>query len=660
MIKMSVGTETTQNRKLIAVILSKPSKLYQTGLLQGIYKVAFENDCNVLVFGTTHPRSDRLYHKGELSIYRMINYEKLDGVIYIPGTILYDERDKTVTADFLKAVREKNIPAVTIDLKYDGIPCFNCDETAVVKEMVSHLIEVHGCKDIAYLTGKKGHPHSTARLNGFREAMNEHGLEIQSNRIFWGDFWYTSGEPFCDFITSAPNGLPDGIVCACGPMGESVYKGLQKRGIRVPRDLKLASLEEFVSRAPFISSTNRRTVPVGKAVCEGLIKLMNGGSIPGLTKVSCEIIKNYRLTCGCVEADDYNILSLCGEDADRGEIYFSEYNTMKETLTSKVDADEMMSCIDEYSYYLKDYKGLYFCMCDGWNDPMHSPDESQKATEFTSEMVLYYKHCSNSRDAVLRKIGDQERFSIKEMFPPSGFIKDHPAAYVLRSLHFKDRVFGYAAISFGDELKTPCEDFDYWLNDISTSIESVRRLSNARYLYKKVQIDAVTDGMTGLYNRNGFNSMFSGMLDRAAKSGLDTAVILGDLNGLKHVNDTFGHAAGDEIIKVAAGAIGECTVPGTVCENNFRIGGDEFVKVAYGHFTSNDIEDFQSSLDLYLKNYNNKANKSYAIYVPIGIKVCRAGEPHDPDAVLSEADKLMYIEKMRIKKDLGIEPNDRI
>ncbi len=659
MIKLS-ETEAAKRRKLIAVIMSKPAKQYQAGLLQGIYKVAFENDCNVLVFGTTHPRSDHLYREGELSIFRMINYDKLDGVIFVPDTILYNDRDATVTADFLKAVREKHIPAVTIDLKYDGIPCFNCDDTAVVKEMVTHMIEVHGCKDIAYMTGKERHPHSIARLNGFREAMSEHGLEIQPNRIFWGDFWYTSGEPFCNFITNAPNGLPDAIVCACGPMGEGVYKGLMKRGICVPRDVKLASFEEYVSRAPFISSTNRRTIPVGKAACEGLIELMNGGSVPEVTMVPCEVIRNYQLTCGCVEADDYNVLALCGDDMDNGDSYFSEYNTMKETLTSKIDADDMMRCIDEYSFYLKNYKGLYFCMCDGWNDPMRSLDESRKNTDFTSEMVVYYKHYSNSQGTVFRKIGNQERFSIKDMFPSSAFFGDRPAAYILRSLHFQDRVFGYAAITFGDKLKTPEEDFDYWINDISTSIESVRRLNNARYLYSKVQIDAVTDGMTGLYNRNGFNAMFSRMLDQAAKSGSDTAVILGDLNGLKYVNDTFGHIEGDEIIKTAARAIDECTMPGAVCENNFRIGGDEFVKVAYGHITEKGIADFEKSMEQYLSNYNSSAHKPYKVYVPIGAKLCRAGEPRNPDSILSEADKLMYSEKLRIKSALGIDPTQRI
>ena len=651
-------TIAEQPRKVIAVIMSKPSKQYQTGLLQGIYKVAFKHNCNVVVFGSTHPRSDNLCHEGELSIFRMINYDKLAGVIYVPDTIIYDDRDKVVTKPFLEAVQKKHIPAVTIDLEYDGIPCYFCDDTAVVKAMVSHMIEVHGCKDIAYMTGKKGHPHATARLNGFCEAMSEHNLEIQPNRIYYGDFWYTSGEAFCDFITSAPNGLPEAIVCACGPMVESVYKGLQRRGIKMPRDVRLAGFEEATSRAPFISSTNRQTSPVGEAACEGLFKVMNGEEVPQSTLVPTKIINNFQLTCGCVESDDYNVLNLIGEDADRGEVYFSEYNTLKDTLTSKSDAKEVMECIDKYSYYLKKYSGLFFCMCDGWNDPVRSLDENQKPTDFTPEMVVFYKHFTNSQHTVFRKIGDQERFSIEDMFPPLNDW-DKPTAYVLRALHFQDRVFGYVAISFGDKLQTPDEDFDLFINDISTSLESLRRLNNARYLYSKVQQDAITDGMTGLYNRNGFNTMFSQMLEKAAKLGMDTAVILGDLNGLKYVNDTFGHVEGDELIKTAAAAFNECKVNGAVCENNFRIGGDEFVKVVYGNLTADNILNFKASLEKFLNDYNEKSNKPYKVYIPIGIKLCSSKEPRNADSLLSEADKLMYNEKLRIKTALGIDPNKR-
>lgn len=127
--------------------------------------------------------------------------------------------------------------------------------------------------------------------------------------------------------------------------------------------------------------------------------------------------------------------------------------------------------------------------------------------------------------------------------------------------------------------------------------------------------------------------MFSKMLEQAEQSGPDMAVILGDLNGLKNVNDTFGHVEGDEIIKTAARAITECSIPGAVCENNFRTGGGEFVKIAYGHLSDRDIADFRSYTENYLNTCSRTMGKPYKVRIPIGARLCRHGESRSPDAL---------------------------
>lgn len=647
-------------RKVIGVIMSKPSLHYQSGILKGIYSVAFAHNCNVAVFGSAHPRDSEMAHIGEMSIFRLINYGKLAGVIYIPDAVMYEKRDEVVTEPFLKAVREKGVPAVTIDHQYDGIPCYMCDDKPVVKTMINHLIEEHGCKDIAYMTGLEGHPHSVIRLNGFREAMSEHGLEVQPNREFYGDFWYSSGKDFCDFVINAPNGMPDAIVCANGPMAESVYRELKVRGYHIPSDVRLASFEEAESPAPFITSTNRQTASVGRAACEGLFKVMAGESVPKLTNVKSEVTNNFQISCGCTTANDFDLLEMCKNTEEESTTsFFSEFNTMRDSMAAISTADDMLWCMDFYTFYLKDFKGFYLCMCDGWNDPKQLMDEKQKTTEFTPKMTLYYSHYYDGKGELQKAVGDQGRFSREDMFPLLTSGEDEPKAYVLRSLHFQDRLFGFAAITYGDRLQTPIDIFDHWINDFSMSLEALRRLNSARLLYSKMKVDAIMDEMTELFNRNGFNKMLPRMLEHAEKTKLDAAVILGDLNGLKYVNDTFGHGEGDELIKAAAKAISECRVPGSVAENNFRIGGDEFVKVVYGRFTDEDIAVFRKNIETYLENYNNTSNKPYKVHIPLGIKLCRNGEVDSPDVLLSEADKLMYAEKLRIKTELGIDPNAR-
>lgn len=648
-----------KKRKTIGVIMSKPSKIFQTCLLSGIYESAFEHDCNVVVFSTTNPRSDALYHNGELSIFSLINYDKLAGVIYIPDTIIYNQRDNVITKRFLKIVKEKNIPAVTIDIKYEGVPCIACDDSPAIRKMVDHFIEEHDCSDIAFMTGREGHPIAEARLNAFRDSMEEHGLVVGSHREFYGDFWYNAGEDFVDFITEDGTPLPEAIVCAGGPMMESVYAALKKRGVRIPTDVRIGGLEEYVPRAPFLSTVVRQPSTVGKAACDNLFKISRGEKVPMEMYEPVDIAENYQISCGCAHSDEFDLLKLCGTDADLGDVYFSEYNTMKESLISKNNAEEMMWCLDNYTYFLKNFQGLYLCMCEDWNDPSGSLDDVSHHRNFTDKMVMFYKREMDEDGNPHTQVGNILTFDSKDIFPLLDKGDGEPMAYVLRALHFEDRVFGYVAITFGDWKQTPNENFDYWINDVSDALESVRRLNHSRYLYVKVQQDAITDMMTTLYNRNGFNSMFPKMMEQAARVGLDIAVAVGDLNNLKEVNDTYGHIEGDEMIKTAAKTISTVKIAGALSENNFRIGGDEFVKVVIGKFTENSDKKFEEDVTAYLKEYNKNSGKPYTVRVPVGVCICRAGETSTSDKLLSGADKLMYEKKLRIKQEMGVKPEAR-
>ena len=89
--------------------------------------------------------------------------------------------------------------------------------------------------------------------------------------------------------------------------------------------------------------------------------------------------------------------------------------------------------------------------------------------------------------------------------------------------------------------------------------------------------------MTGLFNRNGFNSMLPQMITEAREAGKNFLLIMSDLNGLKYVNDSFGHSEGDNLINTAAGLLSCTRISGASCEKNFRIGGDEFVIISSAH-----------------------------------------------------------------------------
>ncbi len=91
--------------------------------------------------------------------------------------------------------------------------------------------------------------------------------------------------------------------------------------------------------------------------------------------------------------------------------------------------------------------------------------------------------------------------------------------------------------------------------------------------YKKLQVNAVTDPLTGLYNRRLFVESFEKELNRARRYGLPLGIVILDLHRFKEVNDKYGHPRGDEVLRAAASTLQKAL---RTSDSAFRIGGDEF------------------------------------------------------------------------------------
>lgn len=164
------------------------------------------------------------------------------------------------------------------------------------------------------------------------------------------------------------------------------------------------------------------------------------------------------------------------------------------------------------------------------------------------------------------------------------------------------------------------------------------------YYHRSLKFQAYSDGLTGAYNRRYCMERFK-MLD--SSKAQDFAIIVIDLNGLKLVNDSFGHEAGDETIR----AVVEC------CQDAFeaddvicRMGGDEYVVVAYGDKDS--IEKKLEKLQKNKKKWSGKLVKSVAFAVGCAYKQ----EDKTCSELMKIADKEMYNDKVMFYQD---EKNNR-
>jgi diguanylate cyclase (GGDEF)-like protein len=111
------------------------------------------------------------------------------------------------------------------------------------------------------------------------------------------------------------------------------------------------------------------------------------------------------------------------------------------------------------------------------------------------------------------------------------------------------------------------------LHDVTDRVNDLRERERAE---ERIRAIAMQDGLTGLPNRMAFNAYLDDCLQQARLNGSKVALLLFDFNRFKEVNDLFGHAAGDHILRQAA-----CNIRETLKGDEFcaRLGGDEFVLV---------------------------------------------------------------------------------
>ena len=160
-------------------------------------------------------------------------------------------------------------------------------------------------------------------------------------------------------------------------------------------------------------------------------------------------------------------------------------------------------------------------------------------------------------------------------------------------------------------------------------------------------IEITTDPLTGLQNRNAFNKA----LKQYETDGLpaDFVVIMIDINGLKTVNDTLGHEAGDELIRGAAACIKRAL--GTA----YRIGGDEFVVM--DSMRRKKVDEAMARLHLATAAWHGEHVEKLSLSAGYALAEDHPGL--NAEALKREADRAMYDAKSRYYRENGLDRRRR-
>lgn len=171
------------------------------------------------------------------------------------------------------------------------------------------------------------------------------------------------------------------------------------------------------------------------------------------------------------------------------------------------------------------------------------------------------------------------------------------------------------------------------LRDTTLLLKQIEQLSYQSFI----------DELTGLYNRRGFLSVAHHIFESARREKRNIVIIFADMDGLKEINDTLGHAAGDSSIKDLAEILKTYLRSEDVVA---RIGGDEFVVLTTIEENENS-ESLIARLKGEIEQFNKKNQKNYSIQVSFGFSVIKPDDTVDLADVVQRADMEMYQEKKR-------------
>jgi|GEM_PF-1973366 diguanylate cyclase (GGDEF)-like protein/PAS domain S-box-containing protein len=157
---------------------------------------------------------------------------------------------------------------------------------------------------------------------------------------------------------------------------------------------------------------------------------------------------------------------------------------------------------------------------------------------------------------------------------------------------------------------------------------------------------SLIDELTGLYNRRGFMTLAEQQMKIANRMQRGMLLVFTDLDGLKEINDTFGHNQGDMAITDTAEILRKTFRQSDIIA---RIGGDEFVALVI-ETIEDTAETLKTRLEEKIKSQNAAGGKKYRISLSTGVTHYDPATPRNLNDMLTEADRLMYEQKQLRKK----------
>ncbi len=584
------------SRKTIGLFISKAFDYFDNACFRILEREGKRLNYDIVVFATVgYQMSESQYDLLEKNIFDFAPVENLDGILIVP-----DSFEKGDFRGRLYDMLRKRASCPVAAIRHDGedYDCTTTDEGESIRQIVRHLIRDHGLKRICFQTGFPGHTECELRLAAFRQEMEENGLPVPENAVCPGTMYTNCGEEAYQVFFSDPENPPQAVVCGNDYMAVGMMRALRAHGLRVPEDVIVTGFDNMPQCGLDVPSLTTIQPDYHAMVMEAIHRLDE--KIRGAQGWKRLLIPGKLVlgeSCGCRRrAADYfrTVSQELMEEQNQQSVQVMRMNNMSIDLSACDHLEELHRTLALRRNNTRILRDCYLCLFG---------TAEQWALKIQDQTCLVHV-IRDHRDGGTPMIS----FDRKTLLPPQYERAEEAQMFFVKLLHQQGNVFGYAVFQY-ETGETPSKFYVQWNVLVSSALHNIHKREELQALYEERRRSSITDLMTGLLNRRGFEEYLLPLWPEFM--GKQISVVYIDLDRLKAINDHYGHDAGDYAIRLVGRAILD-----TVTDNGVaaRVGGDEYVVFLFGGYPEKYIDSFRERLAV----LNQQERHSFAVTASAG------------------------------------------
>lgn len=640
----------------IGVLLNTMYSEYSSCVIDGIEEYCKEHGCVQIIYPLLRGITPTNYDFQFNSIGAFIDSCNIDVLVISTPTIV-NGGNLDLVCEEIKALPEM----VKVSLGWDipGLPSIVVSPRKAIIDAVKHLNKKHNRKKFLLVRANTSFFESNEREDAFRQGLKECGLELKDENILNGNFIFEHAyEALSKRIKSSKKLDFDAVFCVNDNMALACIACLEDNGIRVPRDVSLIgfdnidnSREDRFNFSTIDQRISEQSYEAAKIACR-LFEQKKKSAI----RKCINAVPIYRASCGCDNHDSFRTNLITKADK---KIYSKKINSRSSYqlyllhvfLVETQDAVPLEELYNRlaFCFTLFDIENAMLVLYD---NPVHYDKGDVFAYPDNAVLKMIYI-------AGLGVDVKDVKFNPHVSMVPVEFENNYTLSHVIFPVFAENYQYGYFIFKLGQYEKMFYQSmFELITKEIVASIKLSKAQSDKINLEtKNVSLSAyseqlhtlsLTDELTGLLNRRGFYEAAEHTIQSYTSFAKHGLVIYGDMDGLKRINDTFGHEAGDRAIKKESEILRKLFRSSDIVG---RLGGDEFAIIA-PDMSIDDFGRIKSALEAKCAEYNATETDPFVLSISVGCAEF-SEKQSNLDALLNEADMKLYEEK-RIKKQNGI------